>query len=181
MRTALAGLALVLVWAPTTSRSTTIELRPLAQMATEAQTIVHARVLAVAPAYEQDQRIWTTYTLEVIEGLKPDLAAGSRLTIKQVGGTVGEHTLEAVGFPHFQQGDEVVLFLKDFGAGWQSVMNAWQGCLRVTPPQPAAAGKAAVPARVPDAAGLFEDAKSTELAGFKAAVRAALATARKSG
>jgi hypothetical protein len=143
-------------------------------MASEADRVVHARVLSGAAAWDAEGRIWTTYELEVIDPVKgAGLRPGDQTEIRQIGGTVGDVTCTAPGIPHFEAGEEAVLFTKDYGAGWQSVHNAWQGRLRVERPAPAPGGLGPARPSLPDAPTLFRGA-SADLDAFKASVRAAL-------
>ena len=57
----------------------------------------------------EGNNIYTYTQLEVIDPIKG--TSGDRLTVKQLGGKVGEDALEVPGSPKLKQGEEVVLFL----------------------------------------------------------------------
>lgn len=110
----------------------------LDQMVAGAQVVVQGKVLAGVAARDDKGRIWTTYTIEVQDRLKGETdrtsstaAAPARLTIRQLGGTIGKITCRATGVAHFTAGDEVLLFTRDFGAGWQSAFREPQGAMRL--------------------------------------------------
>jgi hypothetical protein len=150
-----------------------IAQRSLADMARGADHVVHVRVLDARAALEGDGAIWTTCTLEVVEPLQPDdPPAGARLLVKQLGGRVGDLALVAPGVPQLAPGEEAILFTKDHGRGWQSITNAWQGHVRIA--AGVAGGLAPAVLGVPEAPQLYPEAATTDLASFKAAVRAAL-------
>lgn len=112
--------------------ASTMQLFSLESMCEMSDAIVQGEVVDAVAAYEPNGQIWTTYTIAVTDSLKsPTAKAESTITVKQVGGTVGDLTLQVPLIPHFAPGDELLLFTKDYGGGWQSVTNGPQGCLRV--------------------------------------------------
>jgi hypothetical protein len=75
------------------------------------EAIVIGRVDAALSAWEPNGEIYTYVHLDVSDVLKGRLAPG-RLTLKQLGGTVGDTTLTVAGQPAFSPGEEVLLFLE---------------------------------------------------------------------
>ncbi len=112
--------------------ASTMQFLSLESMCETSDAIVQGEVVHAVSAYEPNGQIWTTYTIALTEVLKSRTAGiESEITVKQIGGTVGDLTLEAPLVPHFTPGEEILVFTKDYGAGWQSVTNGPQGCLRV--------------------------------------------------
>jgi hypothetical protein len=114
------------------ARATTIQARSMKQMSLEADQVLVGEVVSAQAAWE-DGTIWTTYDLRVVDWVKPGRGGKTaHALVKQLGGVVGDEGMLAEGVPQFQPGDEVMLFTKDYGGGWQSVHNCWQGALKVT-------------------------------------------------
>lgn len=83
------------------------------QLVCESTAIVRGKVTEARSAWDpQGQAIWTTATVQIDAVHRGGLSPGTSITVKEVGGTVGSFTLEAEGFPTFQQGEEVVLLLR---------------------------------------------------------------------
>ena len=98
-----AGAALFRVTAGLTVKKATVE-----ELTASSQIIVHARVESSGARWE-GSNIYTYTDLEVIESVKG--ASPDRVTVKQLGGKVGEEALEVAGTPALKPGEEVVLFL----------------------------------------------------------------------
>ena len=96
---------------------------------------------------------------------------GETFEVRQIGGTIGDETLLAVGYPYFHTGEEVFLFLSHDGIA-QRVLNAWQGAVRI-PAQAELAAGGAEPL-IPELGAQFPDAGARTLADLKLAVQAAL-------
>lgn len=89
-----------------------------------------------------DIRTWAT--VEVLRSLDGDLQTGDTLTIQELGGSVGGETAQAIGFPTFAHGDQLVVFLThwpgtddwrvaEYGQGIYQVIRDAQGQDRVIP------------------------------------------------
>jgi hypothetical protein len=170
----LALLALaVALGAPDRPRATTVVQRPLARLASAAERISHVRVVSQRVEADAQGRPWTHYTVELVDEWKRSgLSTGTRFELRQIGGVLGGRALTAVGFPYFDDGEELVLFLAPDGVA-QRVLNAGQGAVRIVT-GPSISGGA--PARsVPSAPTLFSEARATDLASFRSLVRATLA------
>lgn len=148
--------------------------KPLDQMVSASQTIVHGVVVGGAAERDAKGRIWTVYTLEVREQLKgvEGNPAPARITLRQLGGTLGKVTCRAGGVAHFAPGEEVLIFARDFGGGFQSAFSGPQGALRIeredaTAPSAKTSGAAAKPAL----AKVKFAAEPEELESFKARLR----------
>lgn len=94
----------------------TVEQVPLERLARESGIIVRGIVMTTGARWEGNT-IHTTTTVRVTESLKG--AAGTEITVTQLGGTVGEVTAEIPGTPVLRPGDDVVLFLTPWqGKNW---------------------------------------------------------------
>lgn len=110
-RTFAAGLLFVLF--VTLAPATTIRPPSFEQLVENSGRIVRATVQSVeayADEYQGKAIVRTAVTLDVIESLDSRVPLGS-LTIRHLGGQVGDLRLEVGAMPHYEVGREVVLFL----------------------------------------------------------------------
>jgi len=102
--------------APGIALALTVENISLERMTRESHTIVYGTVLSSHAEWE-GKNIYTYTTIQVRESLKG--ARSASLTVKQLGGTVGDVGQEVSGTPRLRQGEDVVLFLIQWqGAYW---------------------------------------------------------------
>ncbi len=84
------------------------------QMVLASSSVVHGQITATWSSWDAAHETISTYAelrvLRYIAGEGP-----ATLIVREVGGTVGDYTQEAIGFPVLRQGEEVVLFL----TAWQ--------------------------------------------------------------
>lgn len=102
----------------------------LAQFCRRADFIVHGRVVAQSSVREGGL-IWTSYTLQVTEPLKTQGHEIKTFHFRQLGGKVGDLRQLATGTVCFDRNDEVILFTKDYGNGFQAVAEGERGRVRV--------------------------------------------------
>ncbi len=105
------------------------------QLVCETTAIVRGQVTDVQSTWDaQHTAIWTTAMVTVTQGHRGSLTRGTAITVKEVGGTVGDLTIEAEGFPTFRTGEEVVLLLRpwDDGSGAYRVWGYGRGMFMVT-------------------------------------------------
>lgn len=115
--------------------ASTMQIMPFEKMCGGADVIAYGTVTGKTAVYDDNGLIWTAYDIRTSETLKhPTGKAAATLQIKQLGGTVGDRTLSAEMVPHFEIGDELVLFARDYGGAFHSAMNGPQGALRVERP-----------------------------------------------
>lgn len=96
--------------------SLTVENISLERISRESHTIVYGTVLSSYSQWEE-KNIFTYTTVRVKESLKGNNS--STITVKQLGGTVGEIGQEVSGSPRLVLGEDVVLFLTQWkGAFW---------------------------------------------------------------
>ena len=75
--------------------------------------VVLATVRAQEVVRGEDGRAYTHTTLEVERSLKGGQAKGTKVTVRQMGGTLDGKTLTIPGDAHFEPGERVVAFLAD--------------------------------------------------------------------
>jgi len=97
--------ALLLVYL---AEALTVENISLDRMTDESALIVYGRVISAHSQWEA-KTIYTYTMVRVNESLKG--GGGSVVTVKQLGGRVGETGLEVSGSPELKAGEDVVLFL----------------------------------------------------------------------
>jgi hypothetical protein len=83
------------------------------QLVCESTDVVRGTITHVQAAWDDARTaIWTTATVRVDEVIRGTSTPGAELRVKEVGGTVGDYTIKAEGFPTFQQATETVLLLR---------------------------------------------------------------------
>lgn len=107
------GLALSLVLlavALPLSASQWIQL-PFDQVARESTYVVRGTVTNVYSAWNDDHDIIFSYATIRVQRYIGDAAGPATLIVREAGGTVGDYTQQAIGFPELREGEEVVLML----------------------------------------------------------------------
>ena len=111
--------------------ATTLLPADFAQMVSESQLIVHARVVAVEGELIGTRRtIESRVTIQVLSSIKGQ--AASELVFRVPGGRVGRYRRIFVGAPTFNAGDEVLLFLKGRAPSLAMPYGLSQGVYRVS-------------------------------------------------
>jgi len=122
---AFAGIALL---GASLAGATTVQKFTLQDLAKKSEAIVMAKVVDQSSRQDaSNKEIYTYITVSVLESVKG--AKGEKsITIRQLGGTVGNLISVVPGMPTFKNGEEAVLFLspKD-QAGYPWVMGLQQG------------------------------------------------------
>ncbi len=107
---------LVCLGVVTKGLSLTVENISLERMARESHTIIYGTVLSSYSQWEE-KAIFTYTTIRVQESLKGDNSL--TITVKQMGGQVGDIGQEVNGTPQLHRNEEVVLFLTQWkGSYW---------------------------------------------------------------
>ncbi len=102
----------------------------LGELSREAHTIARGRVVDVVGQWTDDRRtIETLVTLETQAFLKGDL--GETVQFLVPGGSLGRFRNIVVGAPHFDVGQQVIVFLGVKGPGVPFVLGLSQGVFRV--------------------------------------------------
>lgn len=89
--------------------STLVFIEDLPSMTKKSQVIIHAGVVHQESQIDEDGRIITLTTLEVIEAIK-GASTGEYLTVYQVGGEYEGRVLNVSGAHRYQLGEELFLF-----------------------------------------------------------------------
>lgn len=127
---AAAAVAAVLIGS-TICQATTLERMSLAKMAQTAPLIIRARCLANSTAWDAGE-IWTFTSFAVVEAWKgAPPGATAQITIRLLGGSVGNLTSTVSGVPRFRPGEEVILFLEPTARGDFSIVSWVQGTFRI--------------------------------------------------
>ncbi|MGB0645906.1 MAG: hypothetical protein ACPGQS_01965 [Bradymonadia bacterium] len=102
----------LLFWS-TTVQGTTIMPLTIEQRVAKADRVAVAIVESVNYIKSATQhRIYTVTKLRVLEPLKGSIKQGLSLTVRQIGGTIGEWTQHVPGDATFIAGQEVLVFLR---------------------------------------------------------------------
>jgi hypothetical protein len=83
---------------------------PFDQVVRESTYVVRGTVTNVYSAWNDDHDIIFSYATVRVQRYIGD-AGPATLIVREVGGTVGDYTQHAVGFPELREGEEVVLML----------------------------------------------------------------------
>jgi hypothetical protein len=119
-----------IVWIPVAIHATVIVPIEFRELVSTAPVIVHGRVADVRAEWVDGRRSVETFvTVAVAEYLKGNL--GESVTFRVPGGQIGRYRTVFVGAPEFQEGDEVVLFLKHSGPSYPYIIGLSQGAFRV--------------------------------------------------
>ena len=110
------------------TQGTTIERMSLSTLARTAPIIVRARCLANAASWDAGE-IWTFASFSTEEEWKGPVPEQFR--VRLLGGRVGPLTSAVSGVPHFQPGEDVLLFLEPSGRGDFRVTSWVQGTFRI--------------------------------------------------
>jgi hypothetical protein len=111
-----------------TARGTTIERMSLEKMARTAKVIVRARCVGNSTSQDAGE-IWT-FTSFAVEQVWRGAVSG-QITVRLLGGRVGNLTSSVSGVPRFRAGEEVLLFLEPATRGDFSVVSWEQGTFRI--------------------------------------------------
>jgi hypothetical protein len=107
---------------------TTLAHMSIAKLTQSSRLIIRARCVDNFAAWDAAE-IWTFSTFEPSEIWKGSSA--QRVSVRLLGGRVGNLTSNVSGIPRFHAGDEVVLFLAPTTRGDFSVVSWVQGTFRI--------------------------------------------------
>ncbi len=102
-------LLLAMMW--NFSYSLTIARATLKELSNESELIVRARVTSSHCQWENEvqKNVYTFSDLDVIETIKGEKV--NKITIRQLGGQIGDWGMIISGTPYLQKGDEAIFFL----------------------------------------------------------------------
>lgn len=126
--------ALAFVLAPAMAAATVMVPLTIEDMTVQSACIVRGKVLESRAAWDKaHQRIYTFTDIEVIDALHAASALPKKITVKTLGGEVGEIGMRVAGTEKFEASEEVVIFLRKDpveAANFQTIGMS-QGKLRV--------------------------------------------------
>jgi hypothetical protein len=107
---------------------TTLAHMSIAKLTQASRVIIRARCVDNSSAWDAGE-IWTFSTFEPTEIWKG--SSPQRVSVRLLGGRVGNLTSNVSGVPRFHAGEEVVLFLAPTARGDFSVVSWVQGTFRI--------------------------------------------------
>jgi hypothetical protein len=111
--------------------ATTLERMSVAKMTQAARLVVRAQCLANSASWD-DGEIWTFTSFEVEDSWKgAPSGAAQQITVRLLGGSVGNLQSTVSGVPRFRPGEEVILFLQPIARGDYSIVSWVQGTFRI--------------------------------------------------
>jgi hypothetical protein len=117
----LLGLVVAAGLAP--AEASTFRHLSLEELALTSDAVVQVEVLDLRSDWSPDRKdIRTWAEVKVVRALEGDLAPGDTLTVVEVGGTVGDLTMQAAGFPQFVEGAQLLVFLTH----WEDASRDWR-------------------------------------------------------
>ena len=129
-------LALALAAAP--AAASTFLHQSQAELVSQAESVVEGRIVEVHSFWNAERTvILTEAVLEVEDAVVG--AAPAYVNLRTFGGRVGNYTIEAHGFPTFEAGERMLVFLEPEQDGAQKVLGYLQGQYRIR-------GEMAIPA-----------------------------------
>src|SRR5271156_5725037 len=124
-------LATVLVCAAMSASATTLERMSVAKMTQAAQLVVGAQCLGNSSGWDGGE-IWTFTSFIVEDSWKgAPTGAAQQLTVRLLGGSVGNLSSTVSGVPRFRHVEEVILFLQPTARGDYSIVSWVQGTFRI--------------------------------------------------
>jgi hypothetical protein len=124
-------LAAVQAGAVLTASATTLERMSVAKMTQAAQLVVQAQCVANSTGWDGGE-IWTFTSFTVEDSWKgAPSGAAQQLTVRLLGGSVGNLSSTVSGVPRFRPGEEVILFLQSTARGDYSIVSWVQGTFRI--------------------------------------------------
>lgn len=130
------------------AEATVVVELPERELTASAAAIVVGRVKAIASDWDASGRqIFTDVTVALDEVVRGELPPASDITIRQLGGRVGDTESRVLGSPQFAVGERVLLFLRPNPDGSLRVAHLYLGKYSVT--TDAATGEAIVRRRRP--------------------------------
>ena len=125
-------LASCAVFACSVARATTVIPPTFDQLVSQAELIFQGTVTEVVSQWtgEGAQRCIVTFvTFKIDEQIKGD--AGATYTIRMLGGTVGDQTMEVTDSPKFVRGDRDILFVENNGRQFVPLVGIMHGRFHV--------------------------------------------------
>ncbi|HEY6880130.1 MAG TPA: hypothetical protein VI299_19030 [Polyangiales bacterium] len=113
------------------ARASVVEALDLETLVREADSVVLARVIKSESHYDDRGRIVTDYQMQVEHVEKGNVALGAAVTVRKLGGIVGDKGMTISGEPSYTDGELVLLFGKG-GKSYLRPVGMGQGAMRVS-------------------------------------------------
>ncbi len=112
--------------------ATVVPRMSLGEIADSSERVIHGVVTRKWSAWDDSRRyIWTHYEIQIRDTLKGP--AGTRFTISEPGGMVGDVGMHLSGAPEFRAGDEIIVFAYQTPIDYWRVRGYSQGGFIVNP------------------------------------------------
>jgi len=98
---------------------------PFDQVVRESTYIVHGSVTNVYSAWDDAHETIFSYATIQVKNYIGETTGPDVLMVREVGGTVGNYTQQAIGFPELREGEEVVLMLAKWDDSNDLRINAY--------------------------------------------------------
>lgn len=110
----------------TAAWGTTVVKMDLPQLVGDADSIIHGRIEQVYAQWDDQMKLVFTFVdVRIYEPLKGERRQS--VLLRQLGGKIGALNMSVAGMPHFNRGDEVILFLKGNAEGTYHTVGLNQG------------------------------------------------------
>lgn len=104
--------AVILASAASPARATVSQALSLSELVNRADLVVVATCVDHRASWDERRRIVTDYSVRVDEALKGDISPGEMLTMRRLGGVLGDLGMRIEGEPHLETGQRYLLFLR---------------------------------------------------------------------
>lgn len=99
--------------------------QPFDQVAREADFVVRGQIEQTWTAWDDAHEVIFTYATVRVNRYFGEMTGPDLLVVREVGGTVGDYTQEAIGFPAIRRGEQVVLMLAKWEDGADYRIHAY--------------------------------------------------------
>jgi hypothetical protein len=113
------------------SGATTIQYKSFNDLVAEADAVVSGQVVSVESRFSSNKEdIYTFVTLKDVETLSGSYSA-STVTLRLLGGYVGDKILDVAGSPGFRPNERVIIFVQGNGRNMVPIVGWSQGVFRI--------------------------------------------------
>lgn len=137
MRSTLGALALAALLAsvtPSAAHATITEALSLDELVQQADIVALVTCVDQHALRDDRSRIVTDYALRVDEVMKGSATVGSQITMRRLGGVIGDLGMRVEGEPHLVAGRRYVVFLRRIDRGVSRPVGMSQGVMPVEEP-----------------------------------------------
>lgn len=117
-----------------TASATIIEALSLAELVQEADHVVLVTCIDEHALRDSRRRIVTDFDLRVEDVIEGPSAIGSHLTMRRIGGAIGDLGMRIEGEPHLVVGERYLVFLRQLPSGTLRPVGMSQGVMPIQAP-----------------------------------------------